>query len=94
MSAIKDLYNNEIVAYQLSRRNDYKLILDTFKKAIKGRDVKDILLHSDQGYQYTSHNYKQLLIKYKMKASMSRKGNCCDNAGRVDLHETCGHPPV
>ena len=73
LSAIKDLYNNEVVAYQISRRNDYKLVLDTFKKAIKGRNVKGILLHSDQGYQYTSHNYKQLLIKYKMKASMSRK---------------------
>jgi len=80
LSAIKDLYNNEVVAYQISRRNDYKLVLDTFKKAIKGRNVKGILLHSDQGYQYTSHNYKQLLVKYKMKASMSRKGNCWDNA--------------
>ena len=37
LSAIKDLYNNEIVACQISRRNDYKLVLNTFKKAIKGR---------------------------------------------------------
>ncbi|MBO0991877.1 IS3 family transposase [Bacillus sp. SD088] len=80
LSAIKDLYKNEVVAYQISRRNDYKLVLDTFKKAIKGRNVKGILLHSDQGYQYTSHNYNQLLTRYKMKASMSRKGNCWDNA--------------
>ncbi|USK84492.1 IS3 family transposase [Peribacillus asahii] len=80
LSAIKDLYNNEVVAYQISRRNDYKLVLDTLKKAIKGRNVKGFLLHSDQGYQYTSHNYNQLLTRNKMKASMSRKGNCWDNA--------------
>jgi transposase InsO family protein len=80
LSAIKDLYNNEIVAYQISRRNDLKLVIDTLKKAKKKRNVKGILLHSDQGFQYTSRQYNNLLKKYQMKASMSRKGNCWDNA--------------
>ncbi|WP_140164424.1 IS3 family transposase [Bacillus thuringiensis] len=80
LSAIKDLYNNEIVAYEISRRNDLKLVLDTLKKAKKKRNVKGILLHSDQGSQYTSRQYNQLLKKYQMKASMSRRGNCWDNA--------------
>ncbi|WP_338405848.1 IS3 family transposase [Bacillus pseudomycoides] len=80
LSAIQDLYNNEIVAYEISRRNDLKLVLDTLKKARKKRNVKGILLHSDQGFQYTSRQYNQLLKKYQMKASMSRKGNCWDNA--------------
>ncbi|MGG0315068.1 IS3 family transposase [Bacillus mycoides] len=80
LSAIKDLYNNEIVAYETSRRNDLKLVLDTLKKAKKKRNVKGILLHSDQGSQYTSRQYNQLLKKYQMKASMSRRGNCWDNA--------------
>ncbi|WP_236695058.1 IS3 family transposase, partial [Peribacillus butanolivorans] len=80
LSAIKDLYNNEIVSYQVSRRNDLKLVIDTIKKAKKKRNVKGILLHSDQGYQYTSHQYNNLLKKYKMQSSMSRKGNCWDNA--------------
>ncbi|WP_144569770.1 IS3 family transposase, partial [Bacillus pseudomycoides] len=80
LSAIKDLYNNEIVAYEISRRNDLKLVLDTLKKARKKRNAKGILLHSDQGFQYTSRQYNQLLKKYQMKASMSRKGNCWDNA--------------
>lgn len=80
LSAIKDLYNNEIVAYHVSRRNDLKLVMDTLKKAKKKRNVEGILLHSDQGYQYTSRQYNNLLKKYKMKASMSRKGNCWDNA--------------
>ncbi|MBU5265549.1 DDE-type integrase/transposase/recombinase [Virgibacillus proomii] len=54
LSATKDLYNNEIVAYQVSRRNDLKLVMDTLKKTKKKRNVKGILLHSDQGIQYTS----------------------------------------
>ncbi|MGG0454272.1 IS3 family transposase [Priestia megaterium] len=80
LSAIKDLYNNEIVAYEISRRNDLKLVIDTLEKAIKHRNVKGILLHSDQGIQYTSRTYHQLLEKYQIKVSMSRKGNCWDNA--------------
>jgi putative transposase len=80
LSAIKDLYNNEIVAYEISRRNDLKLVIDTLKKARKKRNVKGVLLHSDQGFQYTSRQYNQLLNKYQIKASMSRKGNCWDNA--------------
>jgi putative transposase len=80
LSAIKDLYNNEIVAYHISRRNDLKLVIDTLRKARKKRDVQGVLLHSDQGFQYTSRQYNNLLTKYKMKASMSRKGNCWDNA--------------
>jgi putative transposase len=75
-----DLYNNEIIAYEISRRNDLKLVTDTLKKAQKKRNVKGVLLHSDQGFQYTSHLFNKLLAKYKMKASMSRKGNCWDNA--------------
>ncbi|WP_142952160.1 DDE-type integrase/transposase/recombinase, partial [Bacillus cereus] len=80
LSAIKDLYNNEIIAYETSRRNDLKLVLDTLKKAKKNRNVTGILLHSDQGSQYTSRQYNQLLTKYQMKASMSRRGHCWDHA--------------
>ncbi|PFX85637.1 hypothetical protein COL40_20650 [Bacillus toyonensis] len=80
LSAIKDLYNNEIIAYEISRRNDLKLVLDTLKKARKKQNVKGILLHSNQEFQYTSRQYNQLLKKYQMKASMSRKENCWDNA--------------
>lgn len=80
LSTIKDLYNNEIIAYQISRRNDLKLVIDTLKIARKKRNVEGTLLHSDQGYQYTSRQYNNLLKRYKIKASMSRKGNCWDNA--------------
>ncbi|QPW51757.1 IS3 family transposase (plasmid) [Bacillus thuringiensis] len=80
LSAIKDLYNNEIIAYEISRRNDLKLVLDTLKQAKKRRNVKGVLLRSDRGFQYTSHHYNRLLTRYQMKVSMSRKGNCWDNA--------------
>ncbi len=80
LSASKDLYNNEIVSYQISRRNDLKLVMDTIKKARKKRIVSGVLLHSDQGFQYTSRQYNHLLKRNKIKASMSRKGNCWDNA--------------
>jgi putative transposase len=47
LSAAKDLYNNEIIAYQLSQRNDLKLVMDTVKQARKKRNVKGILLHGE-----------------------------------------------
>jgi putative transposase len=80
LSAIKDLYNNEIVAYKISNRNDLKLVIDTIKLAKKKQDVRGITLHSDQGFQYTSRQYHKLLKRSKITPSMSRKGNCIDNA--------------
>ncbi|AYF85307.1 IS3 family transposase [Bacillus thuringiensis] len=74
LSAIKDLYNNEIVAYEISRRNDLKLVLDTLKKAKKKRHVKGILLHSDPGFQYTSRQYNQLLKKISDEGKYVSKG--------------------
>lgn len=81
LSVIMDLFNNEIVAYQISERNNLKLVLDTVNKAVKKRKIHcPLLLHSDQGFQYTSKKYNQVLQKYNIKISMSRKGNCYDNA--------------
>lgn len=80
LSVIKDLYNNEIVSYKISKRNDLKLVVDTIKLATISRDSRGVLLHSDQGFQYTSRLYNQLLKKYQIKGSMSRRGNCWDNA--------------
>lgn len=80
LSAIKDLYNNEIVAYKISSSNDLNLVINTIKEAKKKQDVRGVTLHSDQGYQYTSRQYHKLLKKSKITPSMSRKGNCIDNA--------------
>lgn len=80
LSVVLDLYNNEVVAFQMSRRNNLKLVLDTVKAAVHKRRVANLLLHSDQGFQYTHRLYYSFLERKKMKASMSRKGNCWDNA--------------
>ena len=62
LSAIKDLFNNEIIAYKMSLRNDNELVLQTFQKAWdKQEDVTGLIVHSDQGFQYTSHAYHDML---------------------------------
>ncbi|MET1170923.1 IS3 family transposase [Paenibacillus amylolyticus] len=81
LSAIKDLFNNEIVAYEIGERNDNELVLRTFGKAFaKQKDVTGLVVHSDQGFQYTSHAYHDMLPKVGARISMSRRGNCYDNA--------------
>jgi len=80
-STIKDLFDGFIVAHQLGRQNSVRLVIDTLKEAKhKEKITEDILLHSDQGYQYTSQAYFLLTEAYKMIPSMSRRGNCWDNA--------------
>lgn len=81
LSAIKDLFNNEIVAYHTSLRNDNDLVLQTFRNAFeKTKDVSGLIVHSDQGFQYTSHAYHDMLPQVGAQISMSRRGNCYDNA--------------
>lgn len=81
LSAIKDLCTNEIVAYHMSLHNDNPLVLETFRKAFEiHKDVTGLIVHSDQGSQYTSHAYHDMLPKVGARISMSRRGNCYDNA--------------
>jgi len=80
LSAIQDLFHNEIVAYQLSERNDVKLVLDTINQLTKKVDETETIIHSDQGFQYTSTSYNKRLEELGLSGSHSRKGNCLDNA--------------
>ncbi|MGI8282845.1 IS3 family transposase, partial [Bacillus mycoides] len=80
LSVVQDIYNNEIVAWKLSHRNDLQLVLDTLDLATKKRDVYGTIIHSDQGFQYTSHAYHRTLQQLGAIGSHSRKGNCHDNA--------------
>ncbi len=80
LSAIQDLFNNEIVAWKVSKRNDLQLVMDTVEELHKERDVQGAILHSDQGFQYTSQQYNKRLEEFGMLGSHSRKGNCLDNA--------------
>jgi len=81
LSIILDLYNREVVSYEISDRNDNQLVISTLNKALeKSKDVRGIILHSDQGSQYTTEYYSRYLTSRNMIQSMSRKGNCLDNA--------------
>lgn len=81
LSAVKDLFNNEIVAYEIGEHPDKELVQRTFKKAFRKRkDVTGVVIHSDRGAPYTSHLYHDMLPKVGAQISMSRGGNCYDNA--------------
>jgi len=81
LSPIMDLYNQEIISYQLSERPVFTQVISMLKKAFrKTPDTKDLVFHSDQGWQYQMKQYQTLLKKKGIVQSMSRKGNCWDNA--------------
>jgi putative transposase len=80
LSAVQDLYNNEIVAWKISERNDLELVMDTLQELTAKRNVYRSIIHSDQGFQNTSIKYHQTVEQLGMIGSHSRKGNCHDNA--------------
>lgn len=81
LSPIMDLYNREIVAYELMARPQYDLVGNMLNKALStlGGDERP-LVHSDQGWQYQLQRYQKSLAERGLQQSMSRKGNCLDNA--------------
>ena len=81
LSVIRDLYDNSIVAHNTSKTQNVQLVLNTIKAAkIKEKVTAELQLHSDQGFQYTSHAYFNLTKSYGITPSMSRRGNPYDNA--------------
>ena len=79
LSAILDLYDLSPVAWVVSRRNDNKLVLDTFAKAIQANPDAKPIFHSDRGFQYTNKLFQKKLQQQGMTQSMSRVGHCVDN---------------
>lgn len=83
LSTIKDASTNEIVAYRLSTNLYLDFVLNTMWDLARQKEVsipKDAFIHSDQGSHYTSPTFQSLLKELKLGQSMSRKGNCWDNA--------------
>lgn len=82
LSAIMDIYNNELVSYKIGNKNTLGLVLKTIDELIseKGCLLEGSLFHSDQGFQYTSNYTKERLTNIGMIQSMSRPGNPLDNA--------------
>ena len=81
LSVIRDLYDNSIIAYKTGTEQNVNLVLSTIREAKKKEKVTaELQLHSDQGFQYTSHAYFKLTKSYNITPSMSRRGNPYDNA--------------
>jgi Transposase and inactivated derivatives len=81
LSPILDLYNGEIISYNISERPTFHQTIDMLKKAFdKIPDNTELILHSDQGWQYQMNRYQKMLKQKGIKQSMSRKGNCLDNS--------------
>lgn len=81
LSPIIDLYNGEIISYKVSERPLLKQVTDMVKEAVSRIGKTDcLILHSDQGWQYQHKAYRKLLKENGIIQSMSRKGNCLDNA--------------
>lgn len=81
LALVTDLYKRRIVGWACSQNPDTDLTVAALRMAYESRErPKKVMFHSDQGCQYTSVKFRQCLWRYQMKQSMSRRGNCWDNA--------------
>jgi transposase InsO family protein len=81
LSPVLDLYNGEIISYEIADRPQMSMVMQMLQKAFKKLKSKDKpMLHSDQGWHYRITPYQQILKQNGITQSMSRKGNCLDNA--------------
>ena len=81
LAVIMDLFSRKIIGWSLDTTMTNQLIMDAFTMAVATRKVEPgLILHSDRGVQYRSGEYQHLLNQNKIRPSMSRKGNCWDNA--------------
>ena len=87
LANVMDLYTRKLVGWKLGDRMTNDLVLDALEQAYKAKKPPAGLIHhSDRGSQYASNDYRARLTQYKMIASMSRKGNCYDNACIESFH--------
>jgi transposase InsO family protein len=75
------MFNGEIISYSISRSPNMQMINKMLNNAfLKVKDLKGLIFHSDQGWQYQHYGYRKILEEQGIIQSMSRKGNCLDNA--------------
>jgi putative transposase len=87
MASVLDLYTRRIVGWQIGSRMTIDLVSSALDKAYETqRPAKGLIHHSDRGSQYASAEYRKKLKEYRMIRSMSRKGNCYDNACMESFH--------
>ena len=81
LAVIIDLYSRAVIGWAMDKRMKTELVTDALKMALMRRKVRSsLLLHSDQGSQYADADYRAMLASNGIECSMSRKGNCWDNA--------------
>lgn len=81
LAVVMDLFSRKIIGWSLDTSMSNQLIMDAFNMAVAARNVEPgLILHSDRGVQYKSGEYQNLILSEGVKPSMSRKGNCWDNA--------------
>jgi transposase InsO family protein len=89
LAGVLDLYDRQIIGWSVSNRINEQLTFDALGKAIMRRSPDEGLIHhSDQGRQYAAGQYRKLLKKNNITQSMSRKGNCYDNAVMESFFKT------
>jgi putative transposase len=81
LAAVEDLYSKRIVGWSMSERIDSRLVVDALEMALsRRRPGAGLVAHSDRGSQYAGEHYQRLLAGREITCSMSRRGNCRDNA--------------
>jgi putative transposase len=81
LAVVLDLFSRQVIGWSMSSRIDRELVLNALLMAVwRRKPSAEVLVHSDQGCQFTSQDWQDFLSEHGLKASMSRRGNCHDNA--------------
>ncbi len=89
LAVILDLFSRKVIGWSMSHRMTRQLALNAFEMAVSRRNISDeVTLHSDQGSQFASSDWQRALKKYNVTPSMSRRGNCYDNAVAESFFKT------
>ena len=80
LSPVLDMWNGEIISYTISDSPNLQMVTKMIKKAIRGKRLQGLIIHSDQGWHYQHGLYQTILKEHGIIQSMSRKGKCLDNA--------------
>jgi putative transposase len=80
LAIVIDLYSRKVVGWAMGNNIDTELVLSALKMSLRNRTYETLVVHSDRGSQYNCRAYLQFLEQHRIIASMSRKGNCWDNA--------------
>lgn len=89
LAVVIDLYSRKVIGWQFGERMNSGLVVGALKLALKNRAYpKGVIVHTDRGSQYCSGQYQRLMKAYDLRASMSGKGNCYDNAACESFFHT------